>query len=212
MATYNGMTYQDIIDKVISQATTDGISASLRTVVQNFNEAHMQVKLDLKIRDYLYSVAWPSSEQVDLAALDVDVSDKSEVFADAKPMSFLPYESFREMFSGSTVYKNTNDSRIYYTVHGTTMYIEPSITGVTNLVFSITQTPESIPSASRDSTYPDLDKKFRFLIADKILAEIAPIKVKSFFEARYLKNLKDMRNRHLSQQSNRTFIPDYFIK
>lgn len=186
MAVYQGMTYTQIKDYAITLAKKHGLAMEHAEAISVFDEAMMKVGEDINNADRIASTSWTSSVNI----LTSGYMYPDEVFGDATPLVYIPYEQFRELFLGSSSNKPSIDKNFYWTLLGNTLYVEPNVTGFTNLVIKYAPRFTTWETKSTVSEIPELQSEFRILVSWKICELLFP----KAFDSKYKSMLKEKRS------------------
>lgn len=170
MPEYEGLTFANIVDATLLIAEQNGLAITEQFINQLMNEALRQVSLETFEADTITTIAWPSSSSISLSTNAI--TNPYDVFADSQQMEEIPYDDYRQMFLGTVSAKSKTDKNIYYSILKKTLFIEPSVTGVTNLI--IVGLPAYSLYDQDTSTTPVMSEDFRMLIPHKIISLIYP--------------------------------------
>jgi hypothetical protein len=187
MATYQGMTYNQIRNFAVTFAQKAGVLIEHGEAIGVFDEAMMKVGEDVLEASSIASVTWPATDQI--ALLTGGYMYPESVFGDATELIFIPYDNYREMFLGSSSLKSSIDNNIYYTINGDILFVEPDVTDFTNIVIKYAPRFTTYATRSGIGDIPELQSEYRILVSYKICALLFPRQ----FERVYQKILDEKR-------------------
>lgn len=195
--TYNGMSANDIINFAISFAKKYGLGIEHSEAIAFYDEAMLQVGLDIEESPEAKEISWPVTGEVDLS--DLGYFYPIKVFGDATRLVYIPYDKFREMFMGGDARKPVGDTSTYYTILGKKLIVEPSVSGFSNLVMLTSPRFKKYNEMSNpdDPTEVELDMDYRILVCYKICALAYPREFENLYRYRLREKISDI-NRKLS--------------
>jgi hypothetical protein len=196
MAKYSGMTYGDIINFACTIAKKNRMPLEYQEAESVINECLKQVAEDIFEANKTHQESWPSSEEIDLDT--AEIMWPAKVFGDATPFSYIDYEGFRELFLGDESQKPESDYNYYYTVLDRTLYLEPDLTGFTNVVIMNGELEEEY-AVGGASNSPILPAEYRVSVSYKICELLCPSNKRSMFRKLY----RDERNRARSLKNRK---------
>lgn len=182
MAVYSGMTYKEILERTLLIAKKNGFELLYEEAYSLFNEAIQRVGMDVIEFDRLYSVAWPSNDQI--AMKTNSILYPKNVYGDSKKLVYMDYESYRRMFLGDESEKPSIDDSQYWTILGRTIYLEPDIDDYTNVVVEYATRFGKIEDATITNE-PELQGEYRILVCYKICEISCPSKLRKLFRGLY---------------------------
>jgi hypothetical protein len=203
MAVYSGMTYEQIAQLARKIAEQQGMNLEHGVAVGFFDEAALQVAMDTSEPDRISSATWTESA---IAMITGGFLYPERVFGDTTPLVCIEYEKFREIFLGDSSLKASNDTNVYYTILGTSIYLEPDISDFTNYVIYYSPRITTWATKSGVSSIPELPMEYRILISYKICELVFGEQ----FAVMYIDQLRDKRahkNRKLSRGMAKWYDP-----
>lgn len=182
---YTGLTYKKILELSITIAKKNGFQLEYAEAVAFIDEAILEVWMDVNEDLKIYTGSWPSNNTLDLDANGIMLPKR--VFADSKEMVYMYFDDYREVFLGDQTKKSSIDNNLYFSVFGDTLYLEPDVTGVTNLIIHYVPYITEY-SKSNENNEPEIPEEYRILIPYKIVQMSAPFALRGVADRVY----KDM--------------------
>lgn len=190
MAGYTGMLPRRAIEFAITFAKKNNFEIQYKEAFAVFDESALEVAEDTIDYDQLYSVAWPSNNEIAMGTNEILVP--VNVYGDAKLLVYIPYENYRTMFLGSESQKPGTDDNVYWTVHNRKILLEPDASGFTNAVVEFAPRPEAVATAGVDTAI-NLPLEYMKAVSYKICCLLSPAKLRSLFENIYNDEIKRVR-------------------
>jgi len=184
---YTGMTYTDIVNLTLTIAKKFGFEIERSEVIALFDEAAKQVMNDFFEGTNISTIAYPTGTDTIVDTY----GEIKDVYGDNEKFIKLDYDQFSDMFLGPNSTKPDIDTNHYWTYKGGTIYLEPGLTGYTNVNIDQETTITKIANASDVSDIPEIPDEYRIFVCYKIIEMLSPAKTKVLTRQVYKDQKKD---------------------